>query len=50
MRTVYNTTLNVPIFTSQVSQDKREKGPEKICEEIIAINFPNRGKETLSEV
>ena len=30
--------------------EEREKGPEKICEEIIAENFPNMGKETLSQV
>ena len=27
-----------------------EKGPEKIFEEIIAENFPNMGKETLTQV
>ena len=27
-----------------------EKGPEKIFEEIIAENFPNMGKEILSQV
>ena len=26
-------------------REKREKGPEKIFEEIIAENFPNMGKE-----
>ena len=29
---------------------EREKVPEKILEEIITENFPNMGKETLSEV
>ena len=28
----------------------REKGPEKIFEEIIAENFPNMGKETVTQV
>ena len=28
---------------------RREKGPEKIFEEIIAENFPNMGKETVTE-
>ena len=28
----------------------REKGPEKIFEEIRAENFPNVGKETVSQV
>ena len=26
------------------------EGPEKICEEIIAKNFPNMGKESLTQV
>ena len=26
--------------------EEREKGPEKISEEIILENFPNMGKET----
>ena len=26
--------------------EEREKGPEKIFEEIIAENFPNMGKES----
>ena len=30
--------------------EEKEKGPEKIFEEIIAKNFPNLGKETLIEV
>ena len=29
---------------------EREKGPEKIFEEIIAENFPNLGKETFTQV
>ena len=32
------------------SQKKREKGPEKIFEEIIAENFPNMEKEIVSHV
>ena len=30
--------------------EEREKGPEKIFEEIITENFPNMGKETLTQV
>ena len=30
--------------------EEREKGPEKIFEEIIAENFPNMGKETVTQV
>ena len=29
---------------------RREKGPEKIFEEIIAENFPNMGKEVINQV
>ena len=31
-------------------REKREKGPEKIFEEIIAENFPNMGKEIVNKV
>ena len=30
--------------------EEREKGPEKIIEEIIAENFPNMGKEIATQV
>ena len=30
--------------------EEREKGPEKIFEEIIVENFPNRGKEIVTQV
>ena len=29
---------------------RREKGPEKISEEITAENFPNMGKEIINQV
>ena len=29
---------------------RREKGPEKIFEKIIAENFPNMGKEIVNQV
>ena len=32
------------------SRRRREKGPEKIFEEIIAENFPNTGKEIVDQV
>ena len=39
------------IFIIRVLEGReREKGPEKIFEEIIAENFPNMGKETVSQV
>ena len=33
-----------------VPEEEWEKGPEKICEEIIAENFPDMGKEILNQV
>ena len=30
--------------------EEREKGPEKIFEEIIAKNFPTMGKEPLTRI
>ena len=30
--------------------EEREKGPEKIFEEIINENFPNKGKEIINQV
>ena len=30
--------------------EEKEKGPEKIFEEIIAENFPKMGKETVNQV
>ena len=29
---------------------RRREGPKKLCEEIIAENFPNMGKETVNQV
>ena len=29
---------------------EREKGPEKISEEITTVNFPNMGKEIVNQV
>ena len=33
-----------------VPEEEREKGPEKIFEEIRAEKFPNMGKETVTQV
>ena len=33
-----------------VPEEEREKGPEKIFEEIIVKNFPNMGKEIATQV
>ena len=31
-------------------REDREKGPEKIFEEIVVVNFPNMGKEIATQV
>ena len=33
-----------------MEREERKKGPEKIFEEIIAENFPSRGKEIVNQV
>ena len=37
------------IEVSECDGEKREKGPEKIFEDIMAKNFPNMGMETHSQ-
>ena len=37
-------------FISALIFEEREKGPEKIFEEIIVKDFPNMGKEIASQV
>ena len=45
------TRLNAPTSVSQVCpKEKREKGTEKIFQEITAKNFPNMGKEPLTQI
>ena len=45
-------TLNTTTFALQgvAEGEEREKGPEKIFEEIIFENFPNMGKEIATQV
>ena len=38
------------ICTIGVPEEEREKGPEKIFEEIITENIPNMGKEIIYQV
>ena len=38
------------IWIIEVPEEEREKGPEKIFEEVIAENVLNIGKETIIEV
>ena len=41
---------NIHIIGGLRRRRNREKGPEKIFEEIIAENFPNKGGETVTQV
>ena len=42
---------DAPTFALEGSQkEKREKGPQKIFDKIIAENFPNMGKKTVTQV
>ena len=41
---------NICIIRVPERREEREKGPEKIFEEIIAENFPNMGKEIVNQV
>ena len=41
---------NVCIIGVSEGEEESEKGREKIFEEIIAENFPNMGKEPLTQI
>ena len=40
---------NNHIIGIQEGEERRQKGPEKISEEIIAENFPNKEKESITK-
>ena len=37
-------------FAGEIKRKKKERGLEKIFEEVIAENFPNMGKEIVNQV
>ena len=41
---------NIPVIEVREGEEREEKGPEKIFEEIIVENFPNMGKEIATQV
>ena len=45
-----NIKCNIKCIIGVPEGGEREKGPEKIFEEITVENFPNLGKETLTQV
>ena len=51
LRSIWDNIKHTSICIMGVTEgEEREKGPEKIFEEIITQIFPNMGKETLTQV
>ena len=47
---LWNNTKHANIHIIRVPEGEREKGPEKIFEEVIAENFLNTEEETINQV
>ena len=50
LRDLWDNIKHNNIRNIRVSEEEREKGPEKTFEEIIVKNFPNMGKEIGTQV
>ena len=50
LRDLWDIKCNNILFIGVPEGEEREKGPEKIFEEIIVENFPNMGKEIPTQV
>ena len=50
LRDLWDNIKSTNIHIIWVPEEKREKGPEKIFEEIIAKSFRNMGKEIVNQV
>ena len=50
LRELWNNVKHTNIHIIGVPEEEREKGTEKIFQEIIAENFPNMGKEPLTQI
>jgi len=50
LRDLWDNIKHTNIWIIGFPEEEREKGPEKIFEEIIAENFPNVGKEIINQV
>ena len=51
IKVLWNNIKHTNIHIIEVSEgEKKEKGTEKIFKEIMVKNFPNLGKETLTQV
>ena len=51
LRELWDNVKHTNIHIIEVPEgEKREKGTEKIFKEIVAENFPNMGKEPLTQI
>ena len=50
LRELWDNIKCTNIHITGVTEEEREKVPEKIFEEIKAENFPNMGKELLTQI
>ena len=50
LRDLWDNIKHTNICIIGVPEEEREKGPEKIFEEVIAENFPNMAKEIVNQV
>ena len=50
LRELWDNIKRTNICIIGVPEEEREKGTEKIFQEIIAENFPNMGKESLTQI
>ena len=50
LRDLWDNTKRTNILIMGVPEEEKKKGTEKILEEIIVENFPNMGKEIVTQV
>ena len=50
LRELWDNVKRINIRIIGVPEEEKEKGTEKIFQEIIAENFPNMGKESLTQI
>ena len=50
LRDLRDNITHANIHIIGIPEEKGEKGPKKVFEERIAENFPNAGKETVTQV
>ena len=50
LRDIWDNIKHTNISIIGLPEEEKEKGPEKLLEEIIVKNFPNMGKEIVTQV